>query len=272
MNTRQIINVAVCATITAFIAGSMPLSLAAVPDIMQTVNSEAVSAGAQPDSTAGALTSGLEPSVDDGSRRSAIQRLNRFRKNMPKLYLPYQLVIGESQQITVQGPPNQTIRLYLSPNGRGFITDDGLLLRVGKEREVVEATTNEQGVAKLDITLPNESTLDGHVLFIDGSVVSQAADGSETNQQLQWLDPSGQKTTENRVVMSLPSDGQGATVLPGLPGMGGDMLRRLGTMQDIRKGGDRVKALVDDGSRSDESVFDRNVFVARPDGTGGVGN
>lgn len=213
----------------------------------------------------------FEPSASSvtAAPRSAIQRLNQYRQQQPKLYLPNRLLIGEQQTITIQGPPNRVVRVFLSPQGRGFTTDDGLALHVSEQVQTLEGQTNANGVAKIVIDLPNNPNMDGERLYMDGVIMGT---GDEVSQQLHWMDSTGRETTSNRLVMMVPADSMGATVLPGLPGLGGDMMRRLGTFQDVRKGGERLKTLVDDGSRSTDNVYDRNIFLARPDGSGGVGN
>ncbi len=209
----------------------------------------------------------------DDAPRSAIQRLNRIRQEQPRLYLPTRFAIGKEQQLIVKAGPNKQVKLFISPDKAGYTSDDGVPLAVGEQVQALEATTNANGVAVMTFPVPDNTQLEGHRLFVDGYVLS-ATQGDDAAlpipQQLVWMDPTGRQTQQNDIPMRVANSGRGAMVLPGIPGIGGDMLRRIGTMQDAERGGDRVKGLVDDGVRSD-TVYDNNVFIQRPDGTGGAG-
>ncbi len=204
--------------------------------------------------------------------QSAIQRLNRIRQEQPRLYLPTRFFIGQEQQLIVKAAPNKQVKLFISPDKAGFTSPDGVPLAVGEQVEALEAVTNANGVAVMTFPVPDSASLNGHRLFVDGYVLPATDDDTvqPIPQQLVWMDPTGRQTQQNDIPMRMANSGQGTMVLPGIPGIGGDMLRRIGTMQDAERGGDRVKGLVDDGVRSD-TVYDNNVFLQRPDGTGGVG-
>lgn len=211
------------------------------------------------------LLSVLSPTAQAAPRRS---RLSGLIKSTPNLYLPTRFLIGEEQTILVKAPVGNKVVVFISPQSSGYPdAPNGLDLNIGPDVERMEAVTNAKGVARLTLSLPNNKEMAGHHVFIDG-YTHQQTDGSDAIR-LSWMDPTGRRTGVNSVQLAIPSDGTGTQILPGMPGIGGDMLRRIGTMQDIRKGGERMKGLVDDGSRTD-SIYDRNTFTQRPDGTGGI--
>lgn len=195
-------------------------------------------------------------------------RLSGLIRETPNLYLPTRLIIGEEQTILVKAPAGNKVVVFISPQSSGYPdAPNGLDLNIGADVERLEAVANEKGVAKIILSLPKNENMAGRHIFMDG-YTHQSEDGSDA-MRLSWMDPTGRQTAVNSVQLAMPSDGTGAMILPGMPGIGGDMMRRIGTMQDIRKGGDRLKDLVDDGSRTD-SMYDRNAFTQRPDGTGGI--
>ena len=80
----------------------------------------------------------------------------------------------------------------------------------------------------------------------------------------------GRSTVRNDVLMDTSTDGNGTMLIPGLPGIGAGMARQLGTLRDVHNGDERMKDLVDDGSRGD-TMLDRNSFIKRVDGVGSAG-
>ncbi len=193
-------------------------------------------------------------------RRSAVGRMNLQQSNM---YLPTRLIIGEENRFVFKVPPGNKVVLVLSPQDAGLLTPDGRPLRVGPENQQVEATASEKGVAVINVPIPNETSLVGGVVYVDAYTY-----GSEDYSDLAILemqDATGHRASGNRIAIEARTDGSGAMVLPGMPGMSPDFLRRLSTIGDV-SGDERKKKLMDDGEINRSIEQDANVFITRPDG------
>ncbi len=197
-------------------------------------------------------------------------RLSQLIKNKSSLYLPTRLLIGADNKFVVRVPAGNTVVLYLSPLPAGMSTPNGLPLRVGKEHQVLEAIASEKGVATLTVPIPDEVSLVGQPVYVEAYTYG-ASDYSDL-EVLELLGAAGHRVKENRLAIQEPSDGRGAMVLPGLPGVGSDMLRRLSTMGDIYNSDDkeRMEQLKDDGNLDRETLRDQNIFIPRSDGAGGL--
>ena len=223
---------------------------------------------------------------------SEASRLSELIKDPPTLYLPARLLLGETSQIIVKAPAGQTVVVVFGPPARvkqseALITTDssgttatttaaasiyatrpdGEPLKVSADCQTLEMVANEKGVAVFPITVPDAPQLAGQSMVMDGYTV--ALDGV-TLENLAWVDPMGRSTLRNEVLMDTLSNGNGAMIMPGLPGIGAGMARQLGTLRDVHSGGERMKDLVDDGTRGN-TMLDRNSFIKRVDGVGSAG-
>ena len=220
---------------------------------------------------------------------ASASRLSDLIKEPPTLYFPARLVVGETGKLIVKAPAGHTVVVVFGPparikQGEALITTngaettavttattsmyatrpDGQPLKVSADCQTLELVANEKGVAVFPITVPDAPQLAGQTMVIDGYTI--APDGT-TVEGLAWVDPMGRSTQRNEVVMDTLTNGNGAMITPGLPGIGAGMARQLGTLRDINNGGERMKDLVDDGSRGN-SMLDRNSFIKRVDGVG----
>ena len=198
-------------------------------------------------------------------------RLNQLIRNKPNLYMPTRLVIGEDNKFVVRAPAGNKVVIFLSPFNSGMTTPNGKPLRVGKENQLLEGYTSEKGVAVLTVPLPDEKSLSGQPVYIEGYTVGDT-EGYSDLEVLELLKPNGHAASNNVVMIQEPNETHGAMVMPGIPGVGSDMLRRLSTMGDVMNSPDRdrMNDLVDDGSIESDTTLDRNTFITRPDGTGGI--
>ncbi len=197
-------------------------------------------------------------------------RLSQLIKNKSNLYLPTRLIIGKDNKFVVRVPAGNTVVLLLSPFPAGMSAPDGTPMRVGKENQILEAVASDKGVATLTVPIPDEESLVGQPVFVAAYTYGRS-DYSDL-EILELLGPTGRRVGDNRLAIDEPSDGRGAMVLPGLPGVGSDMLRRLSTMGDIYNSDDkeRMETLKDNGDLGDGTLQDKNIFISRPDGTGGL--
>lgn len=197
-------------------------------------------------------------------------RLSELIKNPPTLYLPARLLLGQTSQLIVKAPVGHTVVIVFGPAPKDnsvATRPDGEPLKVSADCQTLEMVANEKGVAVFPITVPDAPQLAGQHMVIDGYTVS--SDGV-TVESLVWVDPMGRSALRNEVLMDTVSDGSGAMIMPGLPGIGAGMARQLGTLRDVNSGGERMKDLVDDGSRGN-TMLDRNSFIKRVDGVGSAG-
>lgn len=210
----------------------------------------------------------LLPALCNSVPQAHAGRLSGLIKSTPNLYMPSRFLIGQEHTLLVKAPAGNRVVVFISPDHTGFTkAPAGLDLHIGEQTERLEGIASDKGVAKIRLVMPDNEAMEGHHVFLDGYTYS-LADESDA-QQLSWMDPTGRQTRVNSIQIAKMSDGTGARILPGLPGVGGEMLRRVSTMQDIRNGGDRLKDMVDDGAR-DDNFYDQNTFITRPDGTGGL--
>ena len=210
------------------------------------------------------------------SSRSALQRsrLSQLMLQYPALTVPTQLMIGEANKVIVKTQPGYKVHLFVSPAPEGYRPLDHLSLRVGAENQLLDAVANDKGVAIVNIHLPNEPGLQGQQLFLDAVTFPASFEdlkqAGEQAQQVVLLDGIGQKTNDNTLKLAVRATGKGTMLIPGMPGLSSDMMRRLGTLTDVA-GDPRKKQLVDTGARDTSLQLDRNTFIMRPDGTGGLG-
>ncbi len=213
------------------------------------------------------LSVGINFSAEAAPPRKS--RLSQLIKNKSSLYLPTRLLTGSDNKFVVRAPAGQTVVLYLSPAPAGMSAPNGAPMRVGTENQMLEAIASEKGVATLTVPIPDEASLAGQPVYVEAYTYG-SSDYSDL-EILELLGPTGRRVSDNRLSIQEPSDGRGAMVLPGLPGVGSDLLRRLSTMGDLYNSDDkdRMESLRDDGEIGD-SPQDQNVFITRPDGAGGL--
>ena len=221
---------------------------------------------------------------------ASASRLSELIKEPPTLYLPARLLLGQTGKLIVKAPAGHTVVVAFSPpvsaNASGevmlsedegvssvdskspfSIRPDGKLKKVGRDCQTLEMVANEKGVAVFPITVPDAPQLEGQRMVLDGYTVSPDCGVVEG---LAWLDPMGRSTQRNEVIMETVANITCAMIMPVLPGIGAGMARQLGTLRDVSSGGERMKDLVDDGSRG-TTILDRNSFIKRVDGVGSAG-
>ncbi len=217
---------------------------------------------------------------------ASASRLSELIKEPPTLYLPARLLVGETGKVIVKAPVGYTVVVAFSPPVHAVppaetlttealgklsqssspyaLRPDGQPMKVGSDCQTLEMVANDKGVVVFPITVPDAPQLAGQVMVLDGYTV---APNGTTVESLAWVDPMGRATQRNEVMMETLANSGGAMIMPGLPGIGAGMARQLGTLRDVSTGGDRMKDLVDDGTRGN-TMLDRNSFIKRVDGVG----
>ena len=190
-------------------------------------------------------------------------RLNQLVQKRPMLYLPLRLVLGEENQFTVKAPAGSKVMLYVSPVDGGFITPNGIALRVGDDHEQFYAEVAENGVSQIKVDMPAEEDWEGRELFVD-ALVWQAEDYSDM-QEMQLVDASGRRTNTNALTMVKPSDSKGWGIMPSIPGVNTATLQQLENVSNaVGNGDERKKNLLDDGSINRDTLLDHNSLITRP--------
>lgn len=192
-----------------------------------------------------------------------VSRLSRMMLNQDTLYLPTRLIIGENNRFLIKGKPGSDVMLYVSPKGDGYKLPNGLAVKVGEMHESLGGKIPESGVLTLEIPVPNEPDWAGHFLFIDAITWTQP-DYADV-KQIQLLDSTGRRTTDNGLMMSTPASiGGSPLVMPSMPGVPAGALQQLTQTSQILGSNDkRRKDLIYDGERNPDTMLDRNTLLNR---------
>lgn len=190
-------------------------------------------------------------------------RLQQLVQQRASLFLPLRLVLGQDNQFTVKAKPGSKVMLYVSPTSGGFVTPNGIALRVGEDHEKFFAEIAGNGVAQLKVELPAEDEWENRELYVD-AVVWQAEDYSDI-QPMQMIDGSGRRTSANALTMVKPSEKGGWAIMPNIPGVNAAALQQLeSTSNALGEGNDRKKELLDDGDINRGTLLDKNSLINRP--------
>lgn len=189
-------------------------------------------------------------------------RLQQLVQQRASLYLPLRLVLGQDNQFTVKAKAGSKVMLYVSPTDGGFVTSNGIALRVGEENEKFFAEVPANGVALLTVELPADEEWENRELFVD-AVVWQAEDYSDM-EPIQMIDGSGRRTSHNALTMVKPAEKGGWAVMPNIPGVNAAALQQMQSTSDAMSGDERKKELLDDGDINRDTLLDKNSLYTRP--------
>jgi len=190
-------------------------------------------------------------------------RLQQLVQKRGSLYLPLRLVLGQDNQFTVKANAGSKVMLYVSPADGGFVTPNGIALRVGEEHEKFFAEIPSNGVAQLTVQLPAEEDWENRELYVD-AVVWQAEDYSDM-EAMQLMDGSGRRTAHNALVMVKPAEKGGWAIMPNIPGVNAAALQQMeATSEALTNGDERKKELLDDGDINRDTLIDKNSLYQRP--------
>lgn len=133
------------------------------------------------------------------------------------VYKPSKLVIGTGTKFVIKAEPHSNIELITSNQNMGSAALYGHKLRLGPIVNSYKGVTGENGVAEIEICLPNEKELVGQILYFEVLTWKNKDANDVKIAQIMGID--GRETTVNAVVItdlpkntSLPGFG---TVLPG---------------------------------------------------------
>jgi hypothetical protein len=189
-------------------------------------------------------------------------RLSRLIQDKPKLYLPSRLVMGEPNTVVLRAPAGQFVRVIVT-QGQLEAPD----AKPSDEQNILFQTEAEEipakGVLGVALPVPNNKDLDGITVFVTAEL-SNNKDFKAT-QALEWVDSSGQKTSNNGVSIVQPTVvSKGPSILPNMPGMNPQLMRQINSVSQLQNGSTRQKQLIDDGNLNRNSAIDRNSFITRP--------
>ncbi|MEB3287581.1 MAG: hypothetical protein VKJ04_08770 [Vampirovibrionales bacterium] len=191
-------------------------------------------------------------------------RLSMLSLNHDTIYLPTRLLLGENNRFVIKGKPGSQVMLYVSPKGKGYQLPNGLDLKIGETYESLGGTVPENGVLEINVPVPDEQSWEGHYLFVDA--VSWASEDYGDLKQLQLMDSSGRRTSDNALMMMHQGTASNSPfIMPSMPGMPAGAVQQLSqTSQILGSNDERRKQLLDDGDRNTGSILDRNSFITRP--------
>lgn len=201
-------------------------------------------------------------SITTASAELPPSRLSQLRLNQSTLYMPSRLIIGEENRFIIKGTPGNKVRLLVSPQPEGMTLPNGTALRVSDEHEVLDGVIPENGVLSLMLPVPNEEQWVGNFLYVDA--VTWKAEDSSDMAQLQLVDSTGRRATQNGLELAKASTRGGSAIMPAIPGMPANLMQQLNTAADALTGDERKKSLIYDGSRDQDNLMDRNTLINRP--------
>jgi hypothetical protein len=187
-------------------------------------------------------------------------RLNRLLIRKSDLYLPARLVLGETGRFVVKAQPGSQVKVFMSPQGEGYVLPNGVALRVGEEVQELAGIVPETGVLELMVEMPNQDGLEGKVIYVD----AVAGPSDEALAPIDLVDSTGRRTDTNTLVITKAAEKGGPLIMPSMPGFDPQIFNRLTTMGDIYTSQDeRKKQLLDEGNVDQNRRMDQNPFINR---------
>ncbi len=97
---------------------------------------------------------------------------NNSYLNQPiaEVYKPSKLIIGDKTSFIVKGEPGTSVILAFSPKNKGSEPYYGEQLRLGAIVDKIEGIIGENGIAKLELKLPENKNLIGAILYFEALV------------------------------------------------------------------------------------------------------
>lgn len=208
------------------------------------------------------LGSLLTVSMAAGLSADAVS-LKDLIKREPELYMPSQLLPAQTASFTVKAKAGQHLRLMISTQSEGYALENGIPLRIGEPNVTEETIVPENGIAVVNISLPEEIGDVGMQRYVE--VVTWSAPDMSDAQIAKIIDPKIGLSQENAIAVGAPVNDDNLGFLPGDAQMG-QVLRSISAMSSA--GNDkRKKALFDDGEIDRTREIDRNLPLAPKIGT-----
>jgi hypothetical protein len=84
-----------------------------------------------------------------------------------EVYKPTKFTIGQTSKFIIKAKPNQTVLFLTSDKNYGLEKYLGQNLRLGSIKDKIEIKTQPNGIAQVDLAIPNDKTLVGKYLFFE---------------------------------------------------------------------------------------------------------
>lgn len=183
--------------------------------------------------------------------------LSDLIKRPAQLFVPSQLLPGESAEFTVRAKAGSSVEVIVSSVNAGQTLPNGKALRVGKPLVSATGVIPASGVLKLTLTVPKMVDMDYQ--FVE-AVVWRQPDKSDADvaQLVGAVDREG---NPNLIAVGARSDKGGTMIMPmGDPQMA-SILRSMQVM-DETSSDERKRKLIDDGKIDRRRDIDKN--LSRP--------
>lgn len=181
-------------------------------------------------------------------------KLSDLVKKPPQLYLPSQVIPGQTANFTLKGKPGADYKLILSSYSQGAELPGGMQLRVGKATLYKQGKIPQSGVAAIPVEVPANMDL-GERQYVEA--ITWVVPDQQDLEWAQIIQSTGQLAAENIVSVGVPHDPGSAMFLPGDPSVS-NVIRSLSTLTEV-SGDERKKELLDYGDINRNRQIDRNL-------------
>ena len=184
-------------------------------------------------------------------------------KRPPELYMPSQLVASQTVSFTVKAQAGQHLRLMISTQPKGYSLENGLLLRIGEPNVTEETIVPANGIAVINVKLPDEIGDPGMQRYVEA--VTWSADDMTDAQIATIIDPKEGLSQSNAISVGTPPNDDNLGFLPGDAQMG-QVLRSISAMNNAGND-ERKKKLFDTGEINRDRDIDRRLPLTPGIGT-----
>lgn len=202
-------------------------------------------------------------SQQDSLSKSAIRKSLLLNRDYSQVYKPTKLIIGANNKFSIKAEPGSYVLLLVSSTNDGNEFNDKQL-RLGKDVKKVDGVVTSNGFLELNFDLPKDKTLVKKEMYFE---VLVSKDKSFTNSEIaKIISPSGRETDINSIKVYEPNDTKlGPSFGAVMPGGGGDMIKTMQTIEDVKNGktGNPEDYLYNDFSQN--SLLLRNLRAADVD-------
>lgn len=161
-------------------------------------------------------------------------------KELPQLYKPTRLIIGQVNKIKLKAEPNSFATLITSFENTGTLKFQDHELQLGEKYKVVQSRVNENGIAEFDFELDDDEELIGKSIYL-AVAVWKKQDYSDL-LMAELIAPNGQESKSNKIVIhDKPSKPGFAGLIPG-PASGQQV---LDSVKYMTKEDDEEQGLID---------------------------
>jgi len=168
---------------------------------------------------------------------STKKSMSSINQDLPAVYKPSKLLIGNKTKFVIQAEPNSHVSLVTSEENGGAPEFYGHKLRLGQTLNPHEGIIGDNGILELEIPLPDEKSLIGKVLYFEVLVWKKADFSDLKVAKIKGID--GRETNINALIITdLPKKHSMPGIGPAIPGTGGDFSRAKEIFSKINDTGD----------------------------------